>query len=168
MTSPAPLAIDVRGLRKSFGPRAVVQGLDLRVSQSGQRRGHFGLSKHGDAELRRLLYLAALSAGNSTRDDTFVKRYQREQAKGLTKPAALNAVARKLAKVAWSIVTHGTTYDPKRVDCQPVEDEPLDRQPENLRSARKLAQLALSSSNGVGMKGSVHRSSLALRSRSLS
>jgi transposase len=104
-------------------------GLDLRVSQSGQRRGQFGLSKHGDAELRRLLYLAALSAGNSTRDDTFVKRYQREQAKGLTKTAALNAVARKLAKVAWSLVTHGTTYDPKRVDCQPVEDEPLDRQP---------------------------------------
>jgi transposase len=104
-------------------------GLDLRVSQSGRRRGRFALSKHGDAELRRLLYLAALSAGNSTRDDTFVKRYQREQAKGLTKTAALNAVARKLAKVAWSLVTHGTTYDPKRVDCRPVDDEPLDRQP---------------------------------------
>jgi len=103
-------------------------GLDLRVSQSGQRRGQLGLSKHGNAELRRLLYLAALSAGNSARDDTFAKRYQREQAKGLAKTAALNAVARKLAKVAWSIVTHGTTYDPKRVDAQPVDDDPLDTQ----------------------------------------
>lgn len=101
-------------------------GLDLRVSQSGQRRGQFGLSKHGDAELRRLLYLAAMSAGNSARDRTFAERYEREQAKGLTKTAALNAVARKLAKVAWSLVTHGTTYDPKRVDLQPVDDEPLD------------------------------------------
>jgi transposase len=103
-------------------------GLDLRVSQSGQRRGQFGLSKHGDAELRRLLYLAALSAANSTRDATFAERYQREQAKGLAKTAALNAVARKLAKVAWSIVTHGTQYDPERVDTQPVNEKPLDNQ----------------------------------------
>jgi transposase len=74
-------------------------GLDLRVSQSGQRRGQFGLSEHGDAELRRLLYLAAMSAANSTHDPTFAERYAREQAKGLTKTAALNAVARNLATV---------------------------------------------------------------------
>lgn len=104
-------------------------GLDLRVNQSGQRRGQFGLSKHGDAELRRLLYLAAMSAANSTHDATFATRYQREQAKGLAKTAALNAVARKLAKVAWSIVTHGTQYDPQRVDSQPVDNKPLDSQP---------------------------------------
>ncbi len=103
-------------------------GLDLRVSQSGQRRGQFGLSKHGDAELRRLLYLAAMSAASSTHDPTFAERYAREQAKGLAKTAALNAVARKLAKVAWSIVTHGTSYDPRRVDTQPVDHQPLDNQ----------------------------------------
>ena len=104
-------------------------GLDLRVSQSGQRRGQFGLSKHGDAELRRLLFLAAMAAAHSTRDTTFAERYAREQAKGLAKTAALNAVARKLAKVTWSIVTHGTQYDPKRVDTQPIDDKPLDSQP---------------------------------------
>lgn len=104
-------------------------GLDIRVHQSGKRRGEFGLSKHGDAELRRLLYLAAMAAAGSTRDTTFAERYAREQAKGLAKTAALNAVARKLAKVAWSIVTHNTTYDPKRVDTQPVDDTPLDTQP---------------------------------------
>ena len=104
-------------------------GLDIRVTQSGRRKGQFGLSKHGDAELRRLLYLAAMSAANSTKDHTVAERYEREQAKGLSKTAALNAVARKLAKVAWSIVTHGTTYDPKRVDAQPRDDKPLDNQP---------------------------------------
>ncbi len=104
-------------------------GLDLRVSQSGQRRGQAGLSKHGDAELRRLLFLAAMAAANSTRDATFAQRYAREQAKGLAKTAALNAVARKLAKVAWSIVTHGTQYDPTRVDSQPIDDKPLDSRP---------------------------------------
>lgn len=104
-------------------------GLDLRVSQSGQRRGQFSPSKTGDAELRRLLYLAAMAAATSTRDTTSAHRDAREQAKGLAKTAALNAVARKLAKVAWSIVTHGTQYDPERVDTQPIDDRPLDRQP---------------------------------------
>lgn len=104
-------------------------GLDLRVSQSGQRRGQVGLTKHGDAELRRLLFLAAMAAASSSRDTTFALRYQREQAKGLAKTAALNAVARKLAKVAWSIVTHGTQYDPKRVHTQPISNKPLDTQP---------------------------------------
>jgi transposase len=93
-------------------------GLDLRVQQSGRRRGRFGLSKHGDAELRRLLYLAAKAAAQTKHDQTFARRYAREQAKGLAKTAALNAVARKLAKVAWSIVAHNTAYDPTRVDTQ--------------------------------------------------
>lgn len=99
-------------------------GLDIRVHQSGRRRGQFGLSKHGDAELRRLLYLAAMAAATCTKDRTFADRYACEQAKGLTRTAALNAVARKLAKVAWSIVAHGSTYDPDRVDTQPAPDSP--------------------------------------------
>ena len=99
-------------------------GLDLRVSQSGRRHGQFGLSKHGDAELRRLLYLAAMAATRCQHDRTFAHRYDRERAKGLAKTAALNAVARKLAKVAWSLVTHGTTYDPDRVHTQPAPRPP--------------------------------------------
>lgn len=97
-------------------------GLDIRVHQSGRRIGQFGLSKHGDAELRRLLYIAAVSAAQS-RDTTFATRYAREQAKGLAKTAALNAVARKLAKVAWSLIAHNSTYDPQRVDRQPSKDD---------------------------------------------
>jgi transposase len=104
-------------------------GLDLRVHQSGRQRGQPVLSKHGDAELRRLLYLAAMAAATCTHDTTFAERYAREHAKGLAKTAALNAVARKLAKVAWSIVTHGTQYDPERVDTQPADDRPLDSHP---------------------------------------
>jgi transposase len=94
-------------------------GLDIRVHQSGRRKGQLGLSKHGDAELRRLLYVAAMAAARSTKDPTFADRYQRERAKGLSRIAALNAVARKLAKVAWSLVAHGSAYDPDRVDTQP-------------------------------------------------
>jgi len=98
-------------------------GLDLRISQSGRRRGRPVLSKQGDAELRRLLYLAASAAARVKHDQTFARRYAREQAKGLTKTAALNAVARKLATLAWSLVAHTTTYDPQRVDVQPPSKE---------------------------------------------
>lgn len=104
-------------------------GLDIRVHQSGKRNGKFGLSKYGDAELRRLLYLAALGATRNATDRTFAERYVREQAKGLTKTAALNAIARKLAKLAWSLVTHRTTYDPTRVESQPPSTKNLDTHP---------------------------------------
>ena len=97
-------------------------GLDIRVRQSGRRHTHFGLSKHGDAELRRLLYLAAQAGARCRADRTLADRYAREKAKGLAPTAALNAVARKLAKLAWSMVTHGSTYDPTRVDTQPRLD----------------------------------------------
>lgn len=94
-------------------------GLDIRVRQSGRRQARAGLSKHGDAELRRLLYLAAMAGARCRADRTVADRYARERAKGLAPTAALTAVARKLAKVAWSLVTHGSTYDPTRVDSQP-------------------------------------------------
>lgn len=94
-------------------------GLDIRVSTSGRRAGKPVLSKQGDAELRRLLYLAAGAATRVKHDQTFARRYARAQAKGLAKTAALNAVARKLAKLAWSLVAHNSTYDPARVDKQP-------------------------------------------------
>jgi len=55
-------------------------GLDIRVHQSGKRNGKFGLSTYGDAELRRLLDLAALGATRNTTDRTFAERYAREQA----------------------------------------------------------------------------------------
>lgn len=92
-------------------------GLDVRVRDSGQRKGQRTLTKQGNGELRRLLYLAALASLRS-RDTTFRQRYERELAKGLSRTAALCAVARKLARLCWSLIRHGTTYDPQRVGRQ--------------------------------------------------
>ncbi len=94
-------------------------GLDIRVQQSGQRKGELGLSHAGDAELRRLLYLAA-QASLRSKDTTFKAQYDRELAKGLTKTGALCAVARKMAKLCWSMHRHGTEYDPTRVYKHPT------------------------------------------------
>jgi transposase len=108
-------------------------GLDIRVRQSGARRGQQALTKQGDAELRRLLFLCA-QANLCSRDpaNPFKRQYERERAKGLASTAALNAVARKLARTCWSIARHGSTYQPDRVHTQPLHPSiapPLDGHP---------------------------------------
>ena len=96
-------------------------GLDVRVRDSGARRGRRALSKQGDAELRRLLFLCAqANLRRRDPDNPFKAQYARERAKGLSSTAALNAVARKLARTCWSLHRHGTTYDPARVRVQPA------------------------------------------------
>jgi transposase len=97
-------------------------GLDIGVVQSGKRKGDKGLTKQGDAEIRRLLYLCA-QANLRIKGSPFKAQFERECAKGLSKTAALNAVARKLAKVCWSLHQHGTHYDPGRVHSPPPKKE---------------------------------------------
>lgn len=108
-------------------------GLDVRVRDSGARRGRRALSKQGDAELRRLLYLCA-QANQRRRDpdNPFKEQYVRERAKGLSSTAALTAVARKLARTCWSLHRYGSTYDPHRVHQpppSPPRNAPVDAQP---------------------------------------
>ena len=93
-------------------------GLDVGIRESGKRKGERGLTKQGDAELRRLFYLCAKST--VTRPTSpFAAQYQRELKKGMKKTAALCAVARKLAKVVWSLFEHGGRYEPSRVYAAP-------------------------------------------------
>lgn len=99
-------------------------GLDVGVLRSGQRAGQRGLTKQGDADLRRLLYLAA-AANVRSKHSPFRQQYERERAKGLSKIAALNAVARKLARLCWSLAKHNSEYDPQWVHAQrPPANEP--------------------------------------------
>ena len=89
-------------------------GLDIAIRQSGRRAGERGITREGDAELRRLLYLCAQASLRAT-GSPFRLQYERELAKGLSRTAALCAVARKMARLCWSMEHHGTTYDPTRV-----------------------------------------------------
>lgn len=84
-------------------------GLDVRVRDSGQRRGRRQLTKKGDPEVRRLLYLAAMQASRSPRWKAFYHRYLD---RGLSKIQALVILARKLARVAFALLKHHTDYHP--------------------------------------------------------
>ncbi len=88
-------------------------GLDTRVRDSGSLHGRRRLSKRGNPELRRLLYLCA-QANLRVAGSPFKAQYERERAKGLAHTAALCAVARKLARLCWSLHRHASTYDANR------------------------------------------------------
>jgi transposase len=102
-------------------------GLDIGIRQSGKRQGQTGLSKRGDAELRRLLYLCAQS-NLRTKDSPFRAQYERERAKGLTSTGALCAVSRKIATICWALIHYNRQYDPTRVAQRPDAKPTFDNQ----------------------------------------
>jgi transposase len=87
-------------------------GLDPGARDSGQRRGRRRLTKRGPAELRRLLYVAAMSA---CKTKLWNPLYQRYRARGLASSEALVILARKLARLAFSIIKHGTEFNPEMI-----------------------------------------------------
>lgn len=86
-------------------------GLDPTPNDSGKRRGERRLSKQGQRLGRAMLYNAAMSAVTSK---VWKPLYERSQERGLKKVQALIVVARKIARCAWSIHKHNTTFSPER------------------------------------------------------
>lgn len=84
-------------------------GLDVRVRDSGRYRGQRKLTKHGDSEIRRLLYNAAMAARRSPTWEPF---YQRCLARGLSATQALVILARKLARIAFALMKNQSEYHP--------------------------------------------------------
>jgi transposase len=87
-------------------------GWDPRACDSGEHRGKRRLSKRGPAELRRLLFNAAMSG---VKTKAWGPIYQRYRARGFSSTEALVILARKIARTAWSLHRHGTTFDPNRI-----------------------------------------------------
>ena len=87
-------------------------GFDPRPFDSGKKIGRRRLSKRGPSELRRLLFNAAMSAAQTK---TWKPIYERYRARGLPSTAALVILARRMARVAWSIHHHQTAFDPARL-----------------------------------------------------
>ena len=85
-------------------------GMDLRVSQSGQKDGRRSLTKRGDPEARRLLHNAAMSA---CRTSTWKGFYEEQRARGFSTTQALVILARKLARVVFALLKGQSEYQPK-------------------------------------------------------
>ncbi|WP_230164209.1 transposase, partial [Pseudomonas mediterranea] len=85
-------------------------GLDLRIADSGKKKGRRCLSKRGDPEARRLLHNAAMSASRTAAWRGF---YEALRARGLSTTQALVALARKLARVVFALLKNQSEYLPK-------------------------------------------------------
>lgn len=110
ITAAALATVFRRGPFKDSNAFIAFLGLDVRARDSGQYRGRRKLTKKGDPELRRLLYLAAMQAARSA---TWQPFYQRHLARGLSKIQALVILARKLARVAFALMKNQTDYQPR-------------------------------------------------------
>lgn len=102
------------GLRAFAGWRQAVAyaGLCPRHYESGSSvHARPTLSKLGDGRLRKLLYLGAWSASRA--NPACQALYQRLLARGKAKPQALCAVAARLLRQAWALLTHERDFDPK-------------------------------------------------------
>lgn len=84
-------------------------GLDPRPHDSGAMRGRRKLSKRGDPQLRRQLYLAAFAAARSK---AMGPHYLAIKAKGFKPTQALVILARKLLRVALAVWKSGKDFDP--------------------------------------------------------
>jgi transposase len=98
------------GQGDSEGLTALV-GLDPQPYESGRSvHKHPGISKMGDAELRRLLYMGAL--GSLRGNNPLKAFYQRLVGRGKAKKLALTAAARKLLVWAWTIFSRQIEWNP--------------------------------------------------------
>jgi transposase len=102
-----------RGAFRSSDAFVAFLGLDVRVRDSGQLRGRRRLTKKGNPELRRLLFLAAMQAARSRSWKDF---YQRHLDRGFSRIQALVVLARKLARVAFALLKNQTDYHPRYLE----------------------------------------------------
>lgn len=92
-------------------------GLDPRPNDSGAKTGRRRISKRGNPDLRKQLYLAAFSAAHSK---ALGPLYRSIKAKGFKPTQALVILARKLLRVALAVWRTGKPFDPSLMavpDC---------------------------------------------------
>lgn len=88
-------------------------GLYPTLEQSGKTQKFGHLAKRGAKYAKKALYLASVAA---IRHNNELKQiYKNQITLGRAKKEALIIIARKLAKIIWSIYNHNTPYDPTRV-----------------------------------------------------
>jgi len=87
-------------------------GIDPRPKDSGKKNGKRCLTKQGNAEDRRLIYLAAQSA---VKTKLFKPLYQALRAKGFASTEAILIVARKLLRIAFAVWTTNKPFNPEKL-----------------------------------------------------
>ena len=93
-------------------------GMDPRPKDSGKQVGKRHLTKQGNPEDRRLIYLAAQSAAKTR---LFRPTYLALRAKGFATTEAIVILARKLLRIAFAVWTSGKPFDPTKIGIHPCQ-----------------------------------------------
>lgn len=90
-------------------------GLDLSTQQAGQYRGQTGVSKFGNARLRRTMWIAVQVAIRQ-RESGFRHKFERYIARDRDNPdmrrKAMTAITAKMARVVYAVVESGSDNRP--------------------------------------------------------
>jgi transposase len=113
LTALATLAAYRSGEFIHHDPFIAYLGLDVRAKDSGKFKGQRKLSKRGDGEYRRLLYLAAMAACRMP--GYFQQRYQQLLEVGHASTAAYVIIARKLATIAYTLLRKDVNFDASKL-----------------------------------------------------
>ena len=108
----ALVAVFHRGAFASADAFVAYLGLDVRLRESGTYKGKRKLTKRGPSELRRLLYCAARPARSHA---PFADYHQRQLDKGLPKIAANCILARKLARIAFTLIARQQIFQKQEI-----------------------------------------------------
>lgn len=116
LTAAALVMAFIRGEFKSSDSYIAFLGMDLRITDSGQKVGRRRLTKRGCSEIRRLLHNAAMSASRSLAWKGFYEEHRRN---GKATTQALVILSRKLARIAFALMKTQGEYVSKsgKVDC---------------------------------------------------
>ena len=87
-------------------------GFDVRLRESGRYKGQRKLTKRGEAEMRRLLYCAAQPSRSYLPFDHY---YQTQLDKGLSRIAAKVILARKLARIAFTLLANQQSFKKQQI-----------------------------------------------------
>ncbi|WP_166367316.1 IS110 family transposase [Pseudomonas akapageensis] len=119
LTATALVMAFVRGDFKNSDSYIAFLGMDLRVTDSGQKSGRRRLTKRGCSEIRRLLHNAAMSASRSA---AWKSVYAHHRNSGKATTQVLVILARKLARLAFALMKNQSEYlaqEPKMACPQP-------------------------------------------------
>jgi transposase len=119
---------EVGDIRCFDSPKQVqkLAGLAIRENSSGKYRGQTTISKRGRARLRAILFRAAIALSAKNPEFQSIHRYYTTREKNpLKKKQSIIAMACKLIRVFYAVMTKGYAYDPDKMLADIHRNEPL-------------------------------------------
>ena len=119
---------EVGDIRRFESPKQIqkLAGLAIRENSSGKYRGQTTISKRGRARLRAILFRAAIALSAKNPEFQEIHRYYTTREKNpLKKKQSIIAMACKLIRVFYVVMTKGCTYDPQKMLADIHRNEPL-------------------------------------------